>query len=215
MFVYSVNNEHLVILESFENSAQVQIFRIDTEAGSIANLQNIFLKQNHVEHYVIDRNLYLIACTTRTFCAIYKWKNKQFRRHRKLMSSHIFDNVKHIYSRHDLVVVEDATGILQIHGDEEDVVSFHKGMEIPNNFTKYLIYKSGMNDKLYFVDANYTGNELLINFHEILVLPIQRSDARSGVFENPTESISELKEQLKARVMDVVKSKTLVSCCKN
>lgn len=210
MIVHSVNADNLVILESFENPATVLVFRINTLNGKLSKLQIIFLKQNNVEHYVIDGNLYLIACTTQSFCAVYKWTNLQFRRHRKL-SAQVFEKVKSIYSRHDLVVVEDSLdNLLKIHSREEDVLTTDAGLAVPNDFNEFLFYKSEPSRKVFFVDAKFTEKELLINFREILKME-NNFESRSAAPENPAISIVELKEQLRQRIVNVGKSKTMVS----
>lgn len=208
MFLYNVNGEDLIILESFESKARIVVFRIETTKGFVTKLQSMFLKKNHVEHFLIDRKLYLVACTTEMFCAVYKWTNLQFRRHRKL-SSQIFENVKEIRSKHDLVIVEDSANNLLFHVREDDVVSSTPSLIIPKNTSDYLIYKDKM-DRIYFVDANFTEDKLLMNFHEIELANLFES--REAIPDNPVECIAELKENLKMRFSNVGKSRTLVSC---
>lgn len=211
MFTYNIRGDNIIILQSLENPATVLVFRIDTSNGKLSKLQNIFLKQNNVEHYVIDGELYLIACTTQTFCAVYKWTNLQFRRHRKL-NANVFENVKSIYSYNDLVFVEDKSKNLQFYAREEDVASSKSGLTIPKNFNEFLVYHSTFSERLYFVDANFTDKQLVINYREIVRGDnnFESRDADAAEI-NPISFVTELKEQLKARIMDVGKTKTMVS----
>lgn len=208
MFVFNNGDEKIIILESFEGDRRVVIFQLDTSKSALMRLQNMFLKQDHVKHFVINNNLFLIACTTEAFCAVYKWTNMQFRRHRKL-SSQALESVKDIRSRHGLVLVEDFSNKISFYVREDDVISSEPGLIVNKTMTDYDIFSVESNDKLYFAFFNVTDDDLVIKFHEIDISP-SATEPRIVKMEDPVDCVGNLKMNLKNRFINVDRSRKIV-----
>jgi hypothetical protein len=209
MIIFNNGEEKLIILESFEGQRRVVIFQLDIVKSSLTKLQSMFLKQDHVKHFVINKNLYLIACTTEAFCAVYKWTNSQFRRHRKL-SSHALESVKDIRSRHGIVLVEDFSNQISFYVREDDVVSSEPGLIVNKTMTDYDIFLTVSDEKLFFVNYNYTvDHELIIKFHQIEISS-SATEPRSMKIEDPVDCVGNLKFNMKNRFTNVEKSRNLV-----
>lgn len=162
---------------------------------------SLHFKQDYIEHYVVDGQLYLIGCSTNTFCAIYKWTRAQFRRYQKI-NSNIFERLKNVESRYDIVITENFKKQLAFHSTFDIVTSQPGLVRDPENFVDYAIYKSPISDRLFFVEVIFNGKSSLdINFHKITVSKARDMDERANSrHKDARKCVQELKAALKSRI---------------
>lgn len=173
---------------------------------------SLHFKQDYIEYYVVDGQLYLIGCPTDTFCAIYKWTRSQFRRHQKI-NNNIFEKLRNVESRHDIIITENFKKQLAFHSSY-DIVTSQPGLMIsPENVVDYAIYKSPISRRLFFVEFIFNGkSSLVISFHKITVSKGREVDERANSrHKDVRKCLQDLKATLRSRIPLVQSSHQHVS----
>jgi hypothetical protein len=212
MFVHDEKaGEPLILSIGLGNTTRVVIMKLNVDTNRWVKLQSMHFKQDYIEHYAIDGQLYLIGCSTETFCAIYKWTGSEFRRHVK-MTGMIFEKIKQISYKHDIVVMENFEKKLSLY-TSDDITVTQPGLTLakPPNVSDVTIYKSPFDQQLFFVEflvSNKTSID--VNFYELSVM--KSREAGDGVDpKNPIECVARLKTHLKNRITKVQSSHLTVS----
>lgn len=205
-------NEPLILSIGYGNTTRVVILKLNLQTNRWTKLQSLYFKQDYVRHYVIKGRLYLIGCSSDSFCAIYEWKQSLFRRYIKV-NNQIFEKIKRIYYQHGMIITEDHQRNLSLY-TTDDIVSVSPVLLLSNppDVASYAIYKSPVSQKLFYVEFALQKTSMAINFYDITVnkaLEItEKSESKHG---NSVECVASLKSYLKNRIPTVQSSQNLVS----
>lgn len=205
------SNGPLVLSVGYGNTTQVIVFQLEVQTGRLTKLQSLHFKQNYAEHFVNKRRLFLIACSTESFCAVYKWNAGQFRRYFKI-SSQVLKKIARIEYQHDFVILHNYDHSLQLFATE-NIVQSRQGLflEGTNEKSEYAICKSKSSSNQqssYFVDFNVKDSALVISFREILLVETLQSSP--NLKPDARNCSRELKSYLKQRISQVQASHQLV-----
>jgi hypothetical protein len=203
-------NEPLILSIGLGNTTRVVIMKLNLETNRWVKLQSMHFKQDYIEHYVVDGQLYLIGCSTETFCAIYKWTGSEFRRHVKI-NGLIFEKIKKISYKHDIVVMESFEKKLSLY-TSNDITATQPGLTIAksSNVVDVALYKSPFDQQLFFVEFLANKTSLAVNFYELSIIK-SRDAGDGGDSKNPIECVARLKALLKNRIPKVQSSHQSVS----
>lgn len=213
LFTFNQNSkEPLIISIGFGNASRVMILKLNLETNEWTKLQSMHFKQDNIKHYVIDEQLFLIGCTTDTFCAIYKWTGNQFRRQYKL-NANFLDKIKNIYFAHGIVIMEDFHRHLSFHSGD-DGINMKPGLTRQNspNVVEYSLYKSPIHKTPFYVEFIFNITSLRINLYDIIVTEIGKDvNETLKLPMNPVERVASLKSFLKNRIAKVQSAQKHVS----
>lgn len=206
LFVFNENvYEPLILSIGFEkNTTRVIILKLNPTTKRWTKLQSLHFKQDYIEHYVVDGQLYLIGCSTESFCAVYKWTNSQFRRHIKI-NSRVFEKIRNVNYRHNIIMTENFQNGLTFYSSD-DIVGARPALtwKAPPNLVDYTIFESLSNKQLYFVEFIFAKTSLAINFYEMAITRYRGgSDRADGRIKDAVECISRLKAFLKNRIPQI------------
>lgn len=146
------------------------------------------------------------------FCAIYKWSGTLFQRHLKVTSS-IFEIIKQIQSRHNIIIVENFQNKLSLYSFS-DIVSTQPGLirSKTSNISEYNIYKSRDQGNLYFVEVVKNETAIQMSFYEMTITDVSEDELKSDAKEiDPIECVMQLKSSMKNRVAAIKSSERNVS----
>lgn len=204
LFVYNESpDETLLISLGYGNGSEtshITAFKYDEESNKWLKRQKMHFKKDYIEPYIINGSLYLIGCASDSFCALYYWKDNAFHRHLKL-SNNVFELIKSIYSRHNIIIIENFQNKLSFYSSN-NITSSDPSLQISKypGMGQYGVYKSPKNE-LYFMEAKFNETSMLISFHEISInRNIYDRMRASNKKIDPIECILELKMSLKNRV---------------
>ncbi|CAO1435514.1 unnamed protein product [Diamesa serratosioi] len=170
------------------------------EKNRLKKLQSMNFKQEYVEQYVLNETLYLIGCSTESFCAIYQWNDNVFQRHSKL-NNQVFGQIKRIYSRYSIVITENFEKQILFHTDYNIIASTPK-LIVNDAKSVFSLYMS-FSKKLYFIEYLLDKTSLIINFYEMKIENAITDDNVGAHGTNPLECINKLKTLLKQRILKI------------
>ncbi|CAH1722500.1 unnamed protein product [Chironomus riparius] len=205
LFVFNESvNETLILSIGYglgNQSTQVVTFRHDKQSNRWKKLQKMHFKNDYIEHFSIHEKLYIIGCSTDSFCAIYKWSGSNFLRHQKISSS-VFEIIKTIYSRHNIIIIENFQNKLSLYS-RSDIIGIKAGLvrSKSNDISEYTVYKS-REGHLYYVEIAKNETSMRASFYEMSITEVAhvkgtRSDAKDI---DPIECVMQLKASMKNRV---------------
>lgn len=212
-FIFNENvNEPLILSIGYGNTTRVVILKLNLQTNRWTKLQSLYFKQDYVRHYVIKGRLYLIGCSSDSYCSIYEWKQSLFRRHIKV-NNQIFEKIKRIYFQHGIIITEDHQRNLSLY-TTDDIVSASPVLlfSSPPDVASYAVYKSPANQKLFYVEFSLLKTTLAINFYDISINKAHEiSEKSESKHSDGAECVAKLKSYLKNRISTVQSSQVLVS----
>lgn len=213
LFIFNEDaTEPLVLSIGYGNTTKVVISKLNPEFNRWTKLQSMHFKQDYIKHYVVDKQLFLIGCSSEDFCAVYKWTNDQFRRQHKL-NSQVVEKIKSVYSRHDIVVMENFHRQISFYS-LDDIATLQPGLERSNsvNVADYALYKTPSDHQLFYVEFIFNKTSLAINIFNIGIHKAHGASDRSELkLKDPIECVAKLKSYLKSRIPVVQASHQHVS----
>jgi hypothetical protein len=213
LFIYNQGDKNPLILAiGYGNTTHVVILNLNLDTNRWTKLQSMHFKQDYIKHYVVDKKLYLIGCSTDAFCAIYKWDGLHFRRHLKL-SNQVYQKIRNVHYNHDLVITENPKRKLSFF-TFNDLASMKPGLvrTIHPNVSTYAIFKSKTDQKLSYAEFIFNKTVLEMKFYQIGVEKVEeRVEVGDAMLQNPVECVAKLKTILKSRMPKVQGSQLNVS----
>ncbi|CRL02513.1 CLUMA_CG015260, isoform A [Clunio marinus] len=207
LFVYNTNTtEPLVILIGIGEINQIIVLKILHKRNKWKKLQRMQFKRSFIKCIVNKGNLYMIGCSTETYCAIYKWTNSQFRRYQKL-SSQIQEKIKDIKFGHDIIVMENNERMMSFY-TSPDFIGLRSALSRVNSLDHFdfTLFKMSTSQNLYFVDFLFNKTSFEINFYDVSeehskAISSERSNSASS--PKPLKCVTNLKTILKNRILMV------------
>lgn len=202
----------LILAIGYGNTTRVVVLKLDLKTNRWTKLQSMHFKQDYIKHYVVDRKLYLIGCSTDAFCAIYKWDGVHFRRHLKL-SNQIYEKIKSVHYNHDLLVAESPQKSLAFF-TLDNLATMKPGhvRSIHPNVSTYAIFKSQFDQKLSYAEFLFNKTILEMNFYDVDIEKVhERVESGDAMLKDPVECVARLKAILKSRMPKVQVSQLNVS----
>lgn len=199
-------NEPLILSIGSENTTtRVVVLKLDLATNRWKKQQSLHFKQEHVKNYESNGQLYLIGCSSEAFCAIYKWKQSQFRRHQKV-NNKIFESIKKVNGGHGVIIVEKFDRTLSFL-TTDNIVEPSLELVIPSDTVDYAVVKSEANKNLYYVEFMMNKTSLTINLYEIsFVKTLRDANKPATKVKDVIECIAKLKSRLKNRFPSVQSS---------
>lgn len=142
-----------------------------------------------------------------------------FVRHLKISSS-VFEIIKTIYSRHNIIIIENFQNKLSLYS-RSDIIGIKPGLvrSKTSDISEHTVYKS-REGHLYFVEIAKNETSMRASFYEMSIIDVTdvnggKSDAKDI---DPIECVMQLKASMKNRVGGIKSSERNVSnvvfmCC--
>lgn len=185
--------------------------KLDLATGRFTKLQVLYFEKYSLQHYIIKGQLYLIGCSTDSYCAIYKWNNGQFRRRQKIRREFL-NTVKRIFFHNDIVVVEKCEKKLSLVLNDDLTNPDTSFSVLPDSPTDdFAIFKSPLLQQLFLVHFALKKTDLAVNFYSLSLhktnANMERSDSN---LDDPKECTKQLKLRLKSRMPQIQSVQQLV-----